>query len=255
MYPYLEDPELWPDVHHRLIAEIQDALNPRLRPNYVARVESRIYVSDDSDPGRRIMVPDVRVEVRRKPKNGKAAQSTAVLEIAEPLEYPALLDETIEEAYLTIKHRKDNTLIAVIEILSPTNKVVGSRGWESFMEKKSKVLASSVHWIELDLLRAGERRPTAPLLATSDYRVTVLKGYRARSRYWPIQLRQKLPVIGIPLREKDADVPLDLGAVLQSGYDRAEWDASIDYKSPPIPPLSPVDAKWANALLRSKGLR
>lgn len=39
MDPYLESPVIWPDVHHGLISEIQAALNPRLRPRYVARVE------------------------------------------------------------------------------------------------------------------------------------------------------------------------------------------------------------------------
>jgi len=256
MDPYLEDPELWPDVHHGLISQIQSALNPQLRPNYVARVESRIYLSRDDDPGRRLMIPDVRVEVRPKPRTGKALRATSVLEVAEPLEYPLLLDETIEDAYLTIKHRESNTLVAVIEVLSPTNKVSGSCGRESFVEKKLQVLASTVHFLELDLLRGGERLPTSPFVAESDYRVTVFRrGERKQARYWPIQLRQKLPMIGVPLRGKDPDVPLDLGAVLQTAYDVAEWDASIDYASAPNPPLNSADARWANALLRAKGLR
>ena len=45
MDPYLESPTIWPDVHHRLISEIQSTLNPRLRPQYVARVELRVYFS------------------------------------------------------------------------------------------------------------------------------------------------------------------------------------------------------------------
>src|ERR1700692_584241 len=62
MDPYLESPVIWPDVHHELISEIQAALNPHLRPRYVARVELRVYISDDDDPGRQALVPDVGVE-------------------------------------------------------------------------------------------------------------------------------------------------------------------------------------------------
>src|SRR6516165_1775376 len=62
MDPYLETPDLWPDVHHGLISHIQAALNPTLRPRYVARVELRVYISDDDDPGREALVPDVRIE-------------------------------------------------------------------------------------------------------------------------------------------------------------------------------------------------
>jgi hypothetical protein len=47
MDSYLETPELWPDVHHAVIGHIQKALNPGLRPRYVARVELRVYISDD----------------------------------------------------------------------------------------------------------------------------------------------------------------------------------------------------------------
>jgi hypothetical protein len=44
MDPYLETPEIWPDVHHEKISEIRAALNPRLTPRYVARVELRVYI-------------------------------------------------------------------------------------------------------------------------------------------------------------------------------------------------------------------
>ena len=254
MDPYLEDPELWPDVHHRLISQIQAALNPCLRPKYIARIDLRVYVSDDEDPGRRVMVPDLRVERRRKTTGTK--ERVSAIEVAEPLEYPLLLDETIEEAHLTIRQRETGALVTLIEVVSPSNKISGARGRSSFQEKKALTLAAEVNWAEIDLLRSGERLPTAPPLVTSDYRVTVIRrGDRKAARYWPIQLRQKLPVIAIPLKDRDPDVPLDLAAVLQSAYEIAEYDGSIDYTQPPTPPLSPADAKWANHLLRAKGLR
>jgi hypothetical protein len=58
MDPYLETPDLRPDVHHELISQIRHALNPALRPRYVARVELRVYVSDDDDPGREVLIQD-----------------------------------------------------------------------------------------------------------------------------------------------------------------------------------------------------
>src|SRR3954447_19023726 len=102
MDPYLESPEIWPDVHHELISEIQAALNPRLRPRYVARVELRVYISDDDDPGREALVPDVRVERsprRRSPRQPKGEPAPAV---TEPLLVPSLMDEEIEEAFLKV---------------------------------------------------------------------------------------------------------------------------------------------------------
>ena len=60
--PYLENPALWPDVHHEIISDIRAVLALSLRPRYAARIELRVYVSDDDDSGRKAIVPDVRVE-------------------------------------------------------------------------------------------------------------------------------------------------------------------------------------------------
>ncbi|MBI5350560.1 MAG: DUF4058 family protein, partial [Chloroflexi bacterium] len=44
MDPYLENPTMWPDLHHRLITYIADTLQPALRPNYNARIGERVYL-------------------------------------------------------------------------------------------------------------------------------------------------------------------------------------------------------------------
>ena len=120
----------------------------------------------------------------------------------------------------------------------------------SFLAKRRDIMASDVHWVEIDLLRAGKPASLNDELAETDYRIVVARGKQAQARYWPIRVRQKLPVIGIPLKGNDRDVPLDLGGVFQSAYDRAGWDLKVDYTRPPALPLAPADAKWANKLLR-----
>jgi hypothetical protein len=213
-------------------------------------VELRVYISDDDDPGREALVPDVRVEKSPRRKGTKKPKSEPTLAIAEPLIVPTLLDEEIKEAYLKITHLESDTLVTIIEVLSPTNKIRGSRGRASFMEKRRDVLNSEVHWAEIDLLRAGLPSVTNPPLVPSDYRVLVSRdGQRTRARYWPISVRQALPVIGIPLRGKDPDAPLDLGSVFKTVYDRAAYDLSLDYRQDPQPPLDAEDAAWARELL------
>jgi Protein of unknown function (DUF4058) len=256
MDPYLERPSIWPDVHNKFVSELQTALNSRLPPNYVARMELRVYVSDEGDPGRQVLVPDLRIERSSPAGNGESTGVGVAVEVAEPLEYFLQLEEEISEVFLTIVEPESKSLVAVIEVLSYTNKIRGSSGRKSFLEKKREVLATEAHWIEIDLLRKGERLPTSPLVVLSEYRVTVSRGNaRKKARYWPIKLRQKLPVIGIPLKGKDVDVSVDLGSVLNVAYDNAAYNPSIDYRQPPVPPLRPDDTKWANGLLRKKGLR
>jgi hypothetical protein len=110
MDPYLETPELWPDVHHEIISQIRNNLHPALLPNYVARVALRVYVSDQE---------------------------------------PGLIDD-IEEARLEIRDVDSKSLVSVIEVLSPRNKIPQSRGHLRFMEQRQEILDGPVHWVEID---------------------------------------------------------------------------------------------------------
>src|SRR6266436_8389369 len=60
MDPYLEHPTLWPGVHNGLIAALQLALAPQLRPRYYIALEERVYVTE---PAQRAFVgrPDLAV--------------------------------------------------------------------------------------------------------------------------------------------------------------------------------------------------
>ncbi len=62
-------------------------------------------------------------------------------------------------------------------------------------------------------------------------------------------------MIEVPLRENDEAVQLDLQALLELCYRNGGYDDDIDYENPPVPPLTPADARWADALLRKQGKR
>jgi hypothetical protein len=255
MDPYLESPVIWPDVHHELISQIRGALNPDLRPHYVARVDLRVYFSDDDDPGRAVHMSDLCVTVRRRRSRTRQPKGATALAVTEPLIVPTLVDEEIEEAFLKIVHVESKELVTVIEVLGPSNKVRGSSGRTSFMTKQREVLDSEVNWVEIDLLRAGVPSVTDPPLRSSDYRVLISSAQdRSRTRFWPIGVRQPLPVVTIPLRDDD-EAALDLGAVFRAAYDRAAYDLSVEYRKAPVPPLGGDDAKWARELLRRQGAR
>ncbi len=261
MDPYLENPEVWPNAHARLIADIQETLNARIRPKYFAWIESRIYLSDELDPGRRVLIPDVRVsgfsQQSMPPRStANSSTSTAVLDVAEPIEVLDLIDDEITESQLQIFDAEHRRLVTVIELLSPANKIAGSSGRESYLRKRKELLQSPVQWVEIDLLRDGQRILGGAVYPTCDYTVYVSWARnRPRAKIWPIFLRQRLPVIPVPLLDPDADAQLDLGAVLNTAYDKSAFDVSINYRSNPIPPLSAEDAAWADSLLREKGLR
>jgi hypothetical protein len=216
-------------------------------------VELRVYISDDDDPGRQALIPDLRVERSPGRRGAKKPKAEPALAVTAPLIVPTLMDAEIEEAFLKIIHVESEALVTLIEVLRPTNKIRGSRGRASFMAKRHEIMNTDVHWVEMDLLRDGVPSVTDPPLRPCDYRVLVSRAdQRTRTRFWPISVRQALPVIRIPLRGKEPEVPLDLGAVFRTAYDRAAYDASVDYRKEPQPPLGGDDAKWARKLLRGR---
>jgi hypothetical protein len=258
MDPYLENPWLWPDVHHELISEFRALLNERLRPKYVARVEERVYLSDDADPERALYVPDLRVSSRGTngaPKT-RARKGVKVDGADEPVTITTVTPDEVREARLEIRGAGGGEVVAVIEILSPTNKIAGSAGRDSFLTKRREVLGSPAHWCEIDLLRAGARPAFDALLDPHEYVVHVSPtDLRPKGHVWPVRLTDRLPVVAIPLRNGDPPVPLDLQAGLNAAYDRAAYDLSVDYTAPPVPPLPRDLTDWADKLLKRKKRR
>jgi Protein of unknown function (DUF4058) len=257
MDPFLEDPGLWPDVHHEIISEARAQLGDRLRPKYYVTIEERVYISDAYDPGRAVIIPDVRVAARPGWEDHpfEPSGSTGV-EVAEPIVVTTLIDEEIHEARLEIVDRDRRHVVTVIEVLSPTNKVPGSRGRASFEQKRQELMHSPSHFIEIDLLRGGEGVRTRELLPMCEYLVHLSRnGKRPKALAWPIRLSQRLPLIPIPLLAGDPDSMLDLQGVLTTAYERAQYQYRLDYTREPVPLLSPEWAAWSDRLLKEKGLR
>lgn len=259
MDPYLEDPGLWPDVHHELISEARAQLAALLRPRYHVAIEERVYISDEYDPGRSVIVPDVRIAARPawedrpfEPKPGEATQ----VDVVEPIVVTTLIEDEVREAFLQIVDRGQRQVVAVIEVLSPANEVQDSRGRASFERKRQDVMRSASHYVEIDLLRGGEGLRAREALPTCEYLVHVSRnGQRPRALAWPIRLSQRLSEVPIPLLPGDPDAPLDLQVVLSSAYERAHYEDRLDYRREPVPPLPHEWAPWADRLLKQKGLR
>jgi hypothetical protein len=256
MDPYLERPELWPDVHARIITRVSEVLTELLRPDYFVRIEERVYISEEGDPGRREWIPDVEVSIRPEREEKRPVDAGGHLNVAEPIVARTLLDEEIRERYLEITDRARRKVVTVIEVLSPTNKVARSRGLKSFRAKRKQVMNSASHWVEIDLLRAGVTLPLRKRLPPHEYFVHISPVQRRPDGLlWPIRLDDRLPALPIPLRTDDEVVPLDLQGVLGTVYDRAGYDLELDYTAAPRPPLDPKWQDWAHHLLCEKGMR
>ena len=74
-----------------------------------------------------------------------------------------------------------------------------------------------------------------------------------RREVYPCPLRERLPVIRVPLRVGDPDLPLDIQSLIDRCYESGRY-WMLDYGIPPTPPLSAEDAAWAGERLRAIGL-
>ena len=245
MDPYLEDPAEWPDVHSRLITAISEALAAQVAPEYVVRIEQRVYTLDAGDLGRQLIIPEVHLVRGPGPAPGAAAPSA----ISTPTLVEPLIDLEVRDRFVEILDARGRAVVATLEVLSPTNKAAGAVGREGYLRKRRAVLTSSAHWIEIDLLRGGERPPE--VAGRSDYYALLRRGAGGPYEVWFWDLRDPLPTIAVPLTPPRPDEPLDLGAILDGVYARAFYAVSVDYRRDiPPPPLSPPDAAWAAARVR-----
>jgi hypothetical protein len=250
MDPFIEGQE-WEDFHFRFVAELANALDPQMQPRYVVRVDRYVYVDDASDEQLQRIRPDPFVlEVRREDIAARGSIGMATAVAAPPVVLTLPMPEEQRIAYLTVRERGTGNLVTVIELLSPFNKRPNSDGRREYLRKRAAVIKSSVHLVELDLLRQGERLPTVESLPPADYYAFVSREQRRpKVEVYPWSLRHPLPTIPVPLRDKDPDARLDLQALFTAVYDRAGYDYSLDYRSPIEPPLTDEDTDWVQEVL------
>ena len=151
MDPYLEDRSLWPDLHQRLITYISEALQPAIRPKYVARIGERIEVA----ALHKGFIPDVLiVEPPREPVMVVPQGSAIVTD--QPLAFE-FLDEERHVPFIEIVYRETGDVVTVIEVLIPANKIGDGR--VQHLQKQNDLLATHSNLVEIDLLGSG--RPTS----------------------------------------------------------------------------------------------
>ena len=209
MNPYLEQNDTWEDFHQRFITHAADTLSSLVGTNYLVKIEVRLYLHELSAEQRRYFGrADVAVTGQPTP-----APSDGTTTIVAPMELVMPNVDVERHSSLEIRDRRNRRVVTVIELLSPTNKAPGPDR-DEYLRKRNVLLIERIHLVEIDLRRGGER-PRPPTLPACDYYVLVSR-YEDRPRLgmWPLSLHDRLPIIPIPLTAPDADVRLDLQAVL-----------------------------------------
>ena len=259
MNPYLENPDLWSEVHNRLIVAIADDIATHLSQKYRVAIEKRIYrTSEDSVL---IGIPDVAIfKVKQTDKKSDLSTGkTAVMTLPETenksvtVTLPLPLE--IKEGYLEIREVATGKVITVIEVLSPTNKRT-KEGRNAYLEKRQQLLGSYTNLVEIELIRVGEKMPILTNIPDTDYGILIVRYYRLPSaQLFAFTVREPIPNFTIPLQQNEEEIELNLQDLLLGIYERARFDLTLDYNQSPVPDLLVQDREWMDLLLREQGRR
>ncbi len=260
MNPYLENPDLWSEVHHRLITAIADDISSHLSEKYRVAIEKRTYRLDSED-SLLIGIPDVAIFKAKKTdkKSDLSSGKTAVMTLPETenksvtVTLPLPLE--IREGYLEIREVATGNVVTVIEVLSPTNKRT-KEGRNAYLEKRQQILGSYTNLVEIDLIRIGEKMPILTNIPDTDYGILVVRYYRLPSaQLFAFTVRETIPNFPIPLQENEEEIEVNLQDIFLGIYERARFDLTLDYNQNPVPDLSVKHREWMDILLREQGRR
>ena len=257
MDPYLE--AHWRDVHASLVIYARDALQSVLPKSLRARVEETVLLETPQGLGDHPLFPDVRV-VEYTSQRETIARSEPGIAVAEPLLIQAE-PEPVSEPYLEIIDRESgNRVVTVIEFLSPSNKSPGPNR-EQYVRKQREICSSHANLVEIDLNRFGVHTLAFPLAhlkpaGRTAYMASVRRTtQRGMAEVYRMPLWHRLPVLKIPLRPDDGDVPLDLQSLVDLCYRNGGYEGTLNYAAEPDPALSGAEKEWAEKRLQEMGLR
>ena len=263
MDPYIESCRLWDDFHFSLMGAIQAALADVVPANYTVRQGERAYISQlrpeklaiERNPRQGDV--SISLSLGREPRDGNL--NVAILEqplaIVDPESVSMVALEQVEfrEPFVEIRSLDPaRSLVTTIEVLSPSNKRRGTKGWKLYQRKRVSHLTGQANLIEIDLLRGGGRLPMITPWPNSPYALLVSRSESAPTcRVWPASFASPLPTIPVPLAKPDPDVTLALQLLIDAIYIRSRYANDIDYRQPCEPPLAPAEVEWLNQRLTS----
>ncbi len=242
MNPYLEQPAFWSSVRSRLIVALADAVAPQILPHYYIEVETRTY-SEDTEL--LIGIPDAVVLTKAAAAKSPLAVSPSVALQNRPQIVQIPIDSEVKERYLEVRDTATNSVVTVIEILSPVNKRPG-KGRATYEDKRQKILESTAYLVEIDLLRAFAPMPLLQDNIPWDYRILISRSeQRPQADLYGFNLSEPIPFFPLPLKNSEEGIEVNLQKILEALYDRAGYEYRIDYQQPiPPPALSPANQAW-----------
>ena len=183
MDPYIEAMGyLWGDFHNELIGEMKRAVSIALPRNYYARICRTVLHRPHRVRGEG--GTPFRAGCQGHGSAGRQTESrTRQREYGDRRggsrvgSLRAFIEEEFRETFIDIYELQEpeHRLVTSIEVLSPSNKVRGSKGWQRYLRERQALLLGKANLVEIDLLRGGTRMPMLDPLPASPYYLLVAR--------------------------------------------------------------------------------
>ncbi|MEL7159855.1 MAG: DUF4058 family protein, partial [Bacteroidota bacterium] len=211
------------------IAEIKRQLAPQLPANY--RMSAELYVEsrDYALVDKKTYRPDLGIVESDYPKGEADRVSYNTLT-------PPTLTTTksdLKQRFLTIQDASSNSIVTVIEVLSPTNKE--TTGLVNYQRKRNAYINAVINLIEIDLLRGGEKPYWRNAWPEASYHILSTLG-GDQVNLWAIQIEEVLPTIPVPLRYGELPMVLDLQRCFAEVYAISSFDRRYRLEALDPPP-------------------
>ena len=215
MDPFIES-QLWEDFHGDVIPIIRALIVPQVRPRYTVSIERSVFLAHNDG-------------------------------LTVPQSYQ------VTQKFLALRTRDDDRVVTVIELLSPTNKD-DKGGQAQYLAKRASYQQTLTNIVEIDLLRGGRRLPTKESLPEYDYHAFVMRSAdHPHAAVYSWSLKERLPVIPIPLEPDESDAVIDLQQAFNQTYERGGYDYTLDYRREVSPSLDATERRWVAECLESVG--
>jgi len=240
--PFIEASGRWPDFHVTFMGAWREAIADRLPSDYDVRLEEQLSILDYEEHREQKRLPDIAVVQTDAARLAGMVDGGAIATL-EPELNRIVIQEEVRQAYIQLFHEPEHRLVAVLELLSPTNKA--GEGRSQYLAKRHLVLLSEAHLVELDLLVDGKQLPLDKPARKGHFRAVISRsGQRPDCNVYSWNLDQRMPQLPIPLIAPDPDISVDLAGVLATTYQRGRYAKTIKYQSPLDLPLSDEYQAW-----------
>jgi len=293
MNPYLEHPDLWPQVHQKMIQALADALDKQLPSDYHVRLRERYYRVSGEDslvvgspgldwsdidraylseaqpiPGTTAHLNSQRPVSVNGPVNGSVNEQINEPNNGqnnEPTPVPAKNCTDVAQPISVLIPVPQKIYETYLEIVNASGDVVTvvealspkkkrpGRGRMLYERQRETIFGSPIHFVEIDLLRGWEPASVYGPDEAGDYRILVSHSEQ-RPRAQLYTWEVAEPIPQIMLPLSGyEETPLCLKAVLDRACDRT--DLLVNYQQDPLPPLRQQENVWLEHFLQQVGMR